>query len=182
MRMAVLLAVSFLVAAAGLPARAAAMQVTSQDIAPGATIAMPQVYGDCNGDNVSPQLAWSGAPAATRSFAVTVFDPDAPGGGWWHWIVFAIPPTRHELQAGAGDPVRTLLLAPAIQGTNDFGQAGYGGPCPPAGDAPHHYQFTVWALDTATPPFGAQVTGAKIAPWLESHALARAVLTARYGR
>lgn len=160
---------------------AAAMTLTSHDIAPGTTMAMQQVYGDCNGDNISPQLAWSGAPAATRSFAVTLFDPDADGG-WWHWIVFAIPPDRHRLQQGAGDPQRALLTAPAVQGTNDFGSTGYGGPCPPAGDTPHHYQFTLWALDSAAPPFGSDVTGSRLLPWLKAHALAKAVLTARFGR
>jgi len=160
-------------------AQPAAMQLTSQEIAPGARIAMNQVYGDCNGDNVSPELSWSGAPKETKSFAITLYDPDAR---FWHWIVFAISAKEHSLAAGAGDPMRTLLGAPAEEGTNDFGHVGYGGPCPPAGDAPHHYRFTVWALDSATPTFDSSITGDKIAPWLKSHALAEATLEAIYGR
>ena len=92
------------------------------------------------------------------------------------------PPQDHELAANAGDPERTLLERPALQGTNDFGKVGYGGPCPPAGDKPHHYRFTVWALDQASPPFGADVTGDTIAPWLKAHALAEGVLEGTYSR
>ena len=161
---------------------AMAMTLTSQDVQAGARVPDAQVYGDCNGDNVSPELSWSGAPGATKSFALTLFDPDAPGGGWWHWIVFDIPPARHALPRGAGDPARTLLAGPAVQGISDFGSAGYGGPCPPAGDKPHRYEFTIWALDAAAAPFGSGVTGAKILPWLKAHALGKATLTARYGR
>jgi Raf kinase inhibitor-like YbhB/YbcL family protein len=160
-------------------AQPAAMQLTSQDVSPGGRIAQAQVNGDCNGDNVSPGLSWSGAPKETKSFAVTLYDPDAR---FWHWIVFAVPAKDHALAQGAGNPVRTLLEAPAEQGTNDFGPVGYGGPCPPAGDAPHHYRFTIWALDSAAPPFDSSITGDRIAPWLKSHALAEATLEAIYGR
>ena len=173
-------AIVFLAVLAATPAMATTL--TSQDVREGARVPNEQVYGNCNGDNVSPQLAWSGAPAATKSYAVTVFDPDAPGGGWWHWIVFAIPTTRTTLPRGIGNPDAMALPDPAIQGTNDFGSVGYGGPCPPAGDKPHRYEFTLWALDTAKPPFGATVTGSAIAPWLAQHALAKTTLTATYAR
>lgn len=161
-------------------APAAAMTVTSAQLAEGGTVPRAQVYARCGGGNVSPALAWSGAPAATRSYAVTVFDPDAGDGGWWHWIVFAIPADRHALARGAGAQGHTP--DGAMQGTNDFGGVGYGGPCPPAGASPHRYRITVWALDTATPPFGPDVTGKQIGPWLKAHALASATLTAHYGR
>lgn len=157
-------------------AQAAPLSVTSSDLKENATIAREQVYGRCGGGNVSPALAWSGAPAKTKSFAVTVFDPDARHRGWWHWVVFGIPPKANALPHGK-------VPAPAWQGLNDFGNNEYDGPCPPAGDTPHHYEFTVWALDTgATPPFGKNITGTAAKIWLTHHALAKGTLTARYGR
>jgi Raf kinase inhibitor-like YbhB/YbcL family protein len=162
-------------------AATATMHLTSQDLQPGATIAHQQIYTNCNGDNLSPELKWSDAPGAAKSFALTLYDPDAHGG-WWHWIVFDIPVDQDELRQGAGDPTRTLLPGAAMEGTNDFGQLGYGGPCPPAGDGPHRYIFTLWALDAANAPFDTQVTGDKLEPWLKSHAIAKATLTGKYGR
>lgn len=170
------------VLAAPAMARPTAMTLTSQDVAQGVRISSQQVYSGCNGDNISPQLAWAGAPAATGSFALTLFDPDAPGGGWWHWIVFDIPPGRHALAQGAGNPDDTLLSDGMKQGKSDFNEPGYGGPCPPAGDKPHRYEFTLWALDAPAAPFGNDVTGARILPWLREHAIAKTTLTATYGR
>src|SRR3954465_14424129 len=98
------------------------------------------------GQNVSPQLSWSGAPAGTKSFALTLYDPDAPtGSGWWHWVVYDIPATATELPQGAGSG-KAPLPAGTVQGKTDFGAAGYGGAGPPPGDKPHRYVFTVYAL------------------------------------
>src|SRR6266567_2775664 len=122
-------------------ANAQSMSLTSTDLKEGATIANEQVFKGfgCTGGNVSPALRWSGAPAGTKSFAVTMYDPDAPtGSGWWHWVVYNIPAAVTSLPAGAGDPGKNLLAAGATQGNTDFGAAGYGGPCPPPGDKPHH--------------------------------------------
>jgi Raf kinase inhibitor-like YbhB/YbcL family protein len=100
----------------------------------------------CHGDNVSPELSWENAPAGTQSFAVTMYDKDAPtGSGFWHWVVFNIPASATELKSGAGDAAKGLLPAGAIQSMTDFGKAGYGGPCPPPG-SPHEYLITVYAL------------------------------------
>jgi len=164
-----------------LAASAQGMDLKSHDMADGHTLSSQQVYGDCNGDNVSPQLSWSGAPAGTKSFAVTLYDPDARPAGFWHWIAFNIPATANEMPRGAGRDSSQLPVG-TVQGQNDFQDSGYGGACPPQGSGPHHYRFTVWALDTASLPFGADVTGSTIEPALKQHALAQATLTAIYQR
>ena len=153
-------------------ASANAFELRSTEMAQGASLSAEQVHSKCGGKNVSPSLAWSGAPAATQSFALTVFDPDAHGAGWWHWIVFDIPGGANALSKGAGSG-SAALPGGTIQGENDFGDAAYGGACPPTGSGLHHYEFTLWALDTPAIPFDATVTGAKIGPWLQSHAIAK---------
>lgn len=175
-RMAAVLALG---GALGAAAPAFALEVTSPDIAPGATLSKAQVYSECDGDNVSPALSWSGAPAATKSFAVTAFDPDAPGGGWWHWIVYNIPAEASSLARGAG---AGALPAGARMGRNDFGKSAYGGACPPPGSGAHHYRFTVWALGTAVLPVDGATEGQVIGPYLAAHALASATLMAMYER
>ncbi|WP_456402602.1 YbhB/YbcL family Raf kinase inhibitor-like protein [Hydrogenimonas sp.] len=148
-------------------------------------LTMEQVYNGfgCSGENISPELSWSGAPKGTKSFAVTLYDPDAPtGSGWWHWIVFNIPADVHRLPRGAGDPAKRLLPKGAVQSVTDFGKPGFGGACPPVGDRAHRYIFTVYALDVATLPLGPQSAPALVGFMLEKHALAKASLIAYYGR
>lgn len=104
------------------------------------------VFG-CTGENISPQLSWENAPAGTKSFAITIYDKDAPtGSGFWHWLIFNIPANVKELKAGAGDPAKNLAPKEVIQSITDFGTIGYGGPCPPPGPS-HQYLVTVYALD-----------------------------------
>ena len=103
----------------------AKFSLTSTDITDGGTIANAQVFNEfgCKGGNVSPALAWSGAPAGTKSFALLMHDPDAPtGSGWWHWIVYNIPAGTSSLPAGAGDPKKGLMPAGAVQGRTDYGR------------------------------------------------------------
>jgi Raf kinase inhibitor-like YbhB/YbcL family protein len=152
-----------------------AMDLRSAEMVQGASLAIEQVYGECGGKNISPSLTWSGVPATAKSFAVTVFDPDAHGAGWWHWIAFDIPAITNALPKGAGSGAAALPPG-TIQGTNDFGDKVYDGACPPSGSGLHHYEFTLWALDTPTIPFDAAVTGEKIGSWLQSHAIAKAQL------
>lgn len=99
----------------------------------------------CEGKDISPPLAWTGAPAGTRSFALIVDDPDAPGGVWTHWVVFDLPADTSEL---AEDTAKSqYITGNAKQGLNDFKHLGYGGPCPPSGKR-HRYFFKLYALDT----------------------------------
>lgn len=165
-------------------ANAAEFTLTSSDIADGKPLTMHQVFQGfgCDGDNTSPQLSWSGAPPGTKSFAITVYDPDAPtGSGWWHWTVVNLPPSTMDLQAGVGTPAGKLPTG-ATQGRTDFGQPGFGGACPPAGAKPHHYQFTVWALKVDKLPLDEQSSGAMVGYMLNANVLAKAKLTAIYGR
>jgi len=174
--------------AAGLPAATegamAKFTLTSTDFTEGTTLANAQVFNEfgCKGGNVSPALAWSGAPAGTQSFALLMHDPDAPtGSGWWHWIVYNIPPGTYALAAGAGDPKKGQMPAGAVQGRNDYGSAGYGGPCPPPG-SPHHYNFTLYALKVAKLEVPQGASAALIGFNARAHALAEARLTGMYGR
>lgn len=166
-------------------AQKSSLKLTSPDIHAGQTIAMPQVASvmGCTGNNVSPALSWSGAPAGTKSFAVTMYDPDAPtGSGWWHWVVYNIPASATSIAAGAGDPKKNLLPAGSVQGNTDFGVPGYGGPCPPPKDKPHHYHITLFALDTDKLDVPAAATAAYVGFNLHAHTLAKTELMALYGR
>ncbi len=160
-----------------------AMSLTSPDLKPGGKIADEQVFNgwDCKGQNVSPALAWTGAPKGTKSFAVSIYDPDAPtGSGFWHWWVANLPPDTTGLPKGAG--AGTGLPAGALQSRNDFSQVGYGGPCPPPGK-PHHYQITVYALDVdKLPDAGPDASPAVFGFDAHAHTLAKATLTGLYGR
>src|SRR5262249_7338896 len=125
------------------------MTLTSAEVADGSTIKDAQVANvfGCKGGNISPSLSWSGAPSDAKSFAITVYDPDAPtGSGFWHWVVFNIPASTTSIPLGAGDVKKKLMPKGVIQSRNDFGIDGYGGPCPPQGDKPHHYIFNGCAV------------------------------------
>lgn len=168
-------------------AHAQTMTLTSPDIKDGSTIANQQVFKGfgCTGDNISPALSWSGAPANTKSFAVSIYDPDAPtGSGWWHWVVYNIPASTTSLPKDAGDPSKGLMPKGAVQSRTDFGSAGYGGPCPPPGDKPHHYRITVFALDVDQLPNakGDAASAALVGFDINFHTLAKATLTGLYGR
>ncbi len=139
----------------------------------------------CSGENVSPQLTWKGVPVGTKSFAVTVFDPDAPtGGGWWHWLVFDIAAKVRGLSENAGNTALKVPLTPpeSIQSVTSFGASGFGGACPPKGDAPHQYVFTVYALSIETLGLADDATPALVGFYLNANALAKASLIAYYAR
>ncbi|MBK6865088.1 MAG: YbhB/YbcL family Raf kinase inhibitor-like protein [Ideonella sp.] len=172
--------------AAGAAAHAAGgFTLTSPTVKPGSTLAKTQVFNGfgCTGDNISPALKWSGAPAGTKSFAVTVYDPDAPtGSGWWHWLVIDLPADATGLTEGAGGADGKGLPPGARHGRTDFGGPGFGGACPPQGAKPHRYVFTVFALKVDKLDVPADATAALIGYMLNANKLATASFTAKYGR
>jgi Raf kinase inhibitor-like YbhB/YbcL family protein len=165
-----------------------AFKVTSNSFRDGDYLAADHILSadfgfGCSGGNRSPHLAWSSAPAGTKSFAVTCFDPDAPtGSGFWHWLVVNIPPQVAELPLDAGNPKSTLLPKGALQTRTDFGAAGYGGPCPPAGDHPHRYLFTVFAVGAESLPAKADTSAAVVGFQLNFNTLAKAAIMGLYKR
>ncbi|PCO04471.1 YbhB/YbcL family Raf kinase inhibitor-like protein [Microbulbifer flavimaris] len=153
----------------------------SDTLKPGERMPMEHVYSGCGGENVSPALSWSGAPEGTKSFALMVYDPDAPtGSGWWHWVLFNIPADRDSLPAGAGEP-KNGLIPEAIQARNDYGAPGYGGACPPKGHGDHRYQFRLVALDVEELPLDDTATPAKVGFNVNAHKLAEAELEVLWG-
>jgi hypothetical protein len=137
----------------------------------------------CTGENKSPALRWSGAPAGTKSFALTVYDPDAPtGSGWWHWCMIDIPPHVTELAPDAGNVSGAKLPPGARHVRIDYGVAGWGGPCPPPGDAPHRYVFTVFALSVDKLGVPEDATAALAGFMINANSLGKASFTAKYGR
>lgn len=183
------IALSLAIIAVSLSAQAHTFSVKSRDMPAGKPLQNQQVFNGfgCAGENQSPQLSWQGAPAGTKSFAITAYDPDAPtGSGWWHWTVVNIPANVHELATNAGqgsdNEATGSLPQGAVQGRNDFGYAGFGGACPPAGDKPHRYQFTVWALKTDKLPLNSDASGALVGFMLNSNVISKAELVTTYGR
>ncbi len=165
-------------------ASAFSFELTSPDIADGGTIASKHVYNQhgCDGLNLSPALHWSAPPAGAKSFAVLVHDPDARGGlGFWHWFVYDLPATTEGLPEEVGAHGESLP-AGAAQIATDFGVAAYGGPCPPKGDKPHHYHFTVYALKSARVDMPSNATAAQAEAIVARNALDKAGFIATYGR
>lgn len=159
-------------------------KLTSPEITDGGHLGPTQVFNGfgCSGVNHSPALTWSGVPAGTRSLALTVYDPDAPtGSGWWHWVVFNIPASATMLPA-AIDAHGQGLPAGAIQSLTDFGQPGFGGACPPVGDKPHRYQFTLHALKTDKLDLPASSMPALVGFMIHANEIASTRFTAYYGR
>jgi Raf kinase inhibitor-like YbhB/YbcL family protein len=168
-----------LIATLGLPGMAMAgdFHLSSPDISEGAQLNPAQVFQGfgCDGQNIAPSLSWSGAPDGTKSYAVTVYDPDAPtGSGWWHWFAFNIPADVMTLPGGAALPEGSTQL------TNDYGTVGFGGACPPPREV-HRYRFTVHALSTRL-QLDDTVSNALAGFMVNANSLASATLTAVYSR
>lgn len=165
------------------PGFAQTFTLTSSDLGGQATI--QQVFNGfgCTGGNKSPHLSWSNAPDGTKSFALTMYDPDAPtGSGWWHWVVFDIPAEVKSLPSGAGSLDGKGMPQFAIQSLTDFGATGYGGPCPPPGHGPHQYIVTIYALKTDKLGLDERAGAAMVGFNLNQHTLAKASLVFYYAR
>ena len=169
---------------AAAPAGAAEhFKLTSPDIKPGSKISDKFEFNSfgCTGQNVSPALSWSGAPAGTKGYVLTVYDPDAPtGSGFWHWVMYNIPASVTSLPEGAGTPGKQP--EGAMLGNTDYGAPGYGGPCPPKGDKPHRYIFTIYAVNTDKLEVPPNPTAAVVGFVTHYATLAKASFMARYGR
>lgn len=154
------------------------LHVTSSSFSYGTPQPRNVAFAACGGENISPQLSWSRAPAGTRSFALTEFDTDARAGlGFWHWLVVNIPPSVTSLKPG------TVLPAGAVAGMTDHNLPGYQGPCPPVGDSPHHYIFTISALNVARlPSVTEDTTGAEVQMALRGHVIAQGTYMGTYAR
>jgi len=166
-------------------ASATGFRLSSPDIDPARPLPQRFEYSGfgCNGENRSPQLAWQGAPAGTKSYAITLYDPDAPtGSGWWHWLVVDVPASADGLAANAGSAGDSALPPPARHVRTDFGSRGFGGACPPAGDKPHRYQFTVYALKVESLGLPDDATAAMAGFMIRANALGKASFTVRHGR
>jgi Raf kinase inhibitor-like YbhB/YbcL family protein len=161
-------------------------QLQSADIAAGQAI--PQTFAfngfGCTGQNISPALSWSHAPAETKSFALMVHDPDAAtgGAGFWHWVVVNLPAGTTGLARGVGAADGKALPENARQIATDFGVPGWGGPCPPVGDKPHRYTFTVYALKVHKLDLPPTATASLSGFMMNANAIAKASFTSTYGR
>jgi hypothetical protein len=158
--------------------------LVSPDVGKDNPIALDQVFNGfgCKGKNLSPALFWSGAPAGTQSFAIMVHDPDAPtGSGFWHWVVYNIPASEVSIPAEAGDVKKKGMPVGSVQGRNDYGTFGYGGPCPPPGK-PHHYHFRIFALKVPKLDVPSDATAALIGFAVNTNKLGEADLVGMYGR
>jgi hypothetical protein len=172
-----------LAAVSAVASAAQPFAVSSTDMHDNQPLKAAQVFKGfgCDGGDRSPELEWSGAPAGTKSFAVTMYDPDAPtGSGWWHWVVYNIPASVNKLEGGAGKPGK--LPPGARHGRNDFGRFDFGGACPPVGDKPHRYIVTVHALKVNHIDVPEDASPALIGFMLNANRIGAATLTATYGR
>ncbi len=173
-------------ALACLGAQASTFQINSPDVPTGGKIPQPFAFNGfgCTGQNVSPALSWKNAPAGTKSFAITVHDPDAVtgGAGFWHWVVINIPSSSQKLAGGAGKADGSALPTGATHIPTDFGTPGWGGPCPPTGDKAHRYNFTVYALKVDKLELPATATASLAGFMINANALGKASFTSTYQR
>ena len=177
---------SYAAQAQAFDAQAQAFELRSPDIAPGSIIKETYVFNGfgCTGQNTSPTMIWRNTPAGTKSFALMVHDPDAPtgGAGFWHWVIVDIPAKTSSLAQGMGTSQGEGLPKGARQIPTDFGAPGWGGPCPPTGDAPHRYTFTVYALKVDRLELPANATASLTGFMVNANAIGKASFQAGYGR
>lgn len=161
-------------------AKSSNFSLSSPVLTQGHTFANPQLFNSwgCTGMNTSPQLKWTNPPAGTKSFAITLFDPDAPtGSGWWHWIAINIDDAVRSLPTDAGNKNMMNMPKGSHMVINDFGYAGYGGPCPPPNSKPHNYTLTLYALDVEKIDIPKDASGALAGYNILQHVIGKTVLT-----
>ncbi|MCJ7766643.1 MAG: YbhB/YbcL family Raf kinase inhibitor-like protein [Thiovulaceae bacterium] len=135
----------------------------------------------CSGKNISPELHWENPPKGTKSFAITVYDPNAPtGSGWWHWLVVNIPADAKAIAANAS--AEHKLPKGAVETMTDYGFSGFGGACPPKGDKAHAYIFTVYALDTESLDVKDKTDSAQVGYNINAHTIQKATIVSYYQR
>lgn len=159
--------------------------LSSKDIDPAVQISNKHVFNGfgCEGRNISPQLEWKNPPAGTKSFALTVYDPDAPtGSGWWHWVVLNIPNHYKKLSTNFGSKDQFRFKNLITQVRNDYGIHKFGGPCPPKGDKPHRYIFTLHALKTDKIILNKSATAAQAGFMINANTIGKASFVAKFGR
>lgn len=164
---------------------AQALTLTSSDIGEGQTLANTYVFKGfgCEGENISPTLTWSNAPKGTKSFAITVYDPDAPtGSGWWHWQLINIPASVNQLAQDAGNTSQFKAPEGSRHIKNDYGTLGFGGACPPPGDDAHRYRFTVHALGIEKIELPEDPSSALTGYFINANTLASSTIEAKYQR
>lgn len=172
-----------LIALLSLSVSAQTFTLKSNDI--GGQASMKQVFNGfgCSGENVSPELHWENPPVGTKSFAVTMYDEDAPtGSGWWHWLIFDIAKTITDLKSNAGNLKSSLAPINTIQSKTDFGAPGYGGPCPPEGHGIHRYVITIYALKTDKLGLSADANPALVGFMLGQNTIEKSSLVMYYKR
>ncbi|ESA33963.1 kinase inhibitor [Leptolyngbya sp. Heron Island J] len=163
-------------------ASAQEFNLTSATVSEGEMLTNAHVFEGfgCEGENESPQLSWTGAPEGTKSFAINVYDPDAPtGSGWWHWNVVNLPVSTNSIAQDAS--VNNNLPGEAIEIRNDYGTIGFGGACPPPGEV-HRYIFTVYALGTERLELPENPSNALVGFMIRANMLDSASITAVYHR
>ncbi|RZT96374.1 hypothetical protein EV201_1012 [Ancylomarina subtilis] len=178
---AIVFSIIFVLTSSGLMAQTFTLK--SKDV--GGQVTEAQVFNSfgCVGKNISPQLYWENAPENTQSFAITMYDPDAPtGSGWWHWVVFDIPKNVSEIKSNAGNLSSKLMPQQAIQSRTDFGGYGYGGPCPPQGDGFHKYEITIYALSVDKLGLEKDANPALVGFYLNSKTIEKATITMYFKR
>jgi Raf kinase inhibitor-like YbhB/YbcL family protein len=166
-----------------LATTASALELTSPELANGKPMNKAQEFNSfgCDGGNLSPALHWNKVPEGTQSFALTVYDPDAPtGSGWWHWVVYDIPANATDLPAGA--VAKNPLPVGTKQGRNDFGGRDFGGACPPRGHGVHHYTYKLFALKVKQLPVDENASSALVGYMLNANQIDSAQITATYRR
>jgi len=155
--------------------------LTSDDV--GGQFSVKQEFNGfgCSGKNISPSLAWKDAPKGTKSFAITMYDPDAPtGSGWWHWLVFNIPKTATSIANNAS--ALKALPKGSVESVTNYGVSGFGGACPPKGDEAHRYIITLYALDVDNLDLDSSVNPAIVGYNLNAHAIQKSSIISYYGR